>query len=128
MRKELISLSYRDFLDYNEKKDEVTLKPRLFAYTEARVGKRDYDNIRFDSHPKNGRINAVLDLRNYNLKIYGVEKFTISETKDIYVEPSDKTVVMMKNRDMEFSGKLKAGMFDMYGTNLFFHTTVIRWI
>ncbi len=120
LRKELISLSYRDFLDYNEKKDEVTLKPRLFAYTEARVGKRDYDNIRFDSHPKNGRINAVLDLRNFNLKIYGVEKFTISETKDIYVEPSDKTVVMMKNRDMEFSGKLKAGMFDMYGTNLFF--------
>lgn len=55
LRKELISLSYRDFLDYNEKKDEVTLKPRLFAYTEARVGKRDYDNIRFGSHPKNGR-------------------------------------------------------------------------
>lgn len=120
LRKELISLSYNDFLDYDEKRDEVTLKPRLFAYTEARVGKRDYDNIRFDSHPKDSRVNAVLDLRNFNLKIFGVDKFTISEKKDIYVEPSDKTVVMMKNRDMEFSGKLKAGMFDMFGTNLFF--------
>lgn len=120
LRKEIISLSFNDFLDYDEKEDKVSLKPRLFAYTEARMGKRDYDNIRFDSHPKDSRINAILNLRNFNLKIFGVEKFTISEKKDIYVEPSDKTVVMMKNRDMEFSGKLKAGMFDMFGTNLFF--------
>lgn len=120
LRKEIISLSFNDFLDYDEKEDKVILKPRLFAYTEARVGKRDYDNIRFDSHPKDSRINAILNLRNFNLKIFGVEKFTISEKKDIYVEPSGETVVMMKNRDMEFSGKLKAGMFDMFGTNLFF--------
>lgn len=120
LRKELIMLSYNDFLEYDEKNDEVTLKPRLFAYTEARVGKRDYDNIRFDSHPPKGTVNAILDLRNYNMKLFGVEKFTISQTKDIYVEPSGQTVVMMKNRDMEFDGKLKAGMFDMFGTKLFF--------
>lgn len=120
LRKQIISLSYDDFLDFDEVKDEVTLKQRLFDYTKARVGKRDYDNIRFASLPKDSRTNAVLDLRNYNLKIFGVERFTISEAKDVYVEPSDKSVVMMKNRDMEFNGKLKAGMFDMYGNKLFF--------
>lgn len=120
LRKQIISLSYEDFLDFDETKDEVTLKPRLFDYTNARIGNRDYDNIRFASLPKDSRTNAVLDLRNYNLKIFGVERFTISEAKDIYVEPSDKSVVMMKNRDMEFNGKLKAGMFDMYGNKLFF--------
>lgn len=120
LRKQIISLSYDDFLDFDEGRDEVTLKERLFHYTDARVGKQDYDNIRFASLPKDSRTNAVLDLRNYNLKIYGVEKFTISEAKDVYVEPSDKSVVMMKNRDMEFNGKLKAGMFDMYGNKLYF--------
>lgn len=120
LRKQIISLAYDDFLDYNETRDEVTLKQRLFDYTEARLGHRDYDNIRFASLPKDSRTNAVLNLKNYNLKIYGVERFTISEAKDIYVEPSDKSVVMMKNRDMEFNGKLKAGMFDMYGNKLFF--------
>ena len=120
LRKQVISLSYDNFLDFDEASDEVTLKERLFHYTDARVGKQDYDNIRFASLPKNSRTNAVLDLRNYQLKIYGVDKFTISEAKDVYVEPSDKSVVMMKNRDMEFNGKLKAGMFDMYGNKLYF--------
>lgn len=120
LRKQVITLSYDDFLEYNESRDEVKLKSRLFDYTQARIGKKDYDNIRFASHPHDSRINATLDLRNYNLKIYGVDKFTISEAKDIYVEPSDKSVLMLKNRDMEFNGKLKAGMFDMFGNKLYF--------
>lgn len=120
LRKQLVLLSYSDFLDYNETKDEITLKQRLFDYTQSRVGKKDYDNIRFDSHPKDSKVNALLDLKNFSLRIFGVDKFTISEKKDIYVEPSDKCVVMLRNRDMEFNGKLKAGMFDMYGNKLFF--------
>lgn len=120
LRKQIILLSYNDFLDYNEKRDEVTLKQRLFDYTKARVGKQDYDNIRFTSLPQDSRINALLDVRNFNLTILGVEKFTISDEKDVYVEPSDKKVVMMRNRDMLFNGKLRAGMFDMFGSNLYF--------
>lgn len=120
LRKQIVVLSYDDFVEYDEKMDEVSLKPRLYDYVMARVGKKDYDNIRFDSHPRDKHPNARLDLRNFSLKIYGVEKFTISEKKDIYVEPSDKCVLMLKNRDMEFNGKLKAGMFDMYGNKLFF--------
>lgn len=120
LRKQIILLSYNDFVDYNEYQDKVTLKQRLYDYTKARVGKQDYDNIRFDSHPKDGRTNALLDVRNYTLKILGVDKFTISVAKDISVEPSDKIVTMLRNRDMEFNGKLKAGMFDMFGQNLFF--------
>lgn len=120
LRKQAILLSYNDFLDYDEKRDEVTLKQRLFDYTKARVGKQDYDNIRFTSLPQDSRTNALLDVRNFNLTILGVEKFTISEEKDVYVEPSDKKVVMLHNRDMVFNGKLKAGMFDMFGANLYF--------
>lgn len=120
LRKQIILLSYNDFVDYNENRDEVTLKPRLFDYTKARVGKQDYDNIRFFSLPEKSRTNARLDVRNFNLRILGVEKFVISESRNISVEPSDLQVVMLKNRDMEFNGKLKAGMFDMFGKNLFF--------
>lgn len=120
LRKQIIALSYQDFVEYKERQDEVTLKQRLFDYTQARLGAKDYDNIRFDSHPQDSRVNAVLNLKSYALRIQGVDRFTISDVKDIYVEPSDKTVVMLKNRDMEFNGKLKAGMFDMYGNKLFF--------
>ena len=120
LRKQIVLLSYGDFVEYDEELDQITLKPRLFDYTAARIGKQDYDDLKFDSHPKDSRVNAVLDLRNYRLEIFGVEQFTISTTKDIFAEPSDRKVVMLKNRDMEFSGMLKAGMFDMYGSNLFF--------
>ncbi len=120
LRKQIILLSYQDFVEYDEATDEVGLKQRLYDYTKARVGKQDYDNIRFVSHPENSRVNAVLDTRNFNLTIQGVDKFMISEARNIYVVPADGKVVMMKNRDMSFNGKLNAGMFDMYGQNLFF--------
>lgn len=120
LRKQVVLLSYNDFVDYHEKRDEVTLKQRLFDYTWARVGKQDYDNLRFTSLPENSRTNALLDVRNFNLTIFGVDKFVISEAKNVYVVPSDKKVVMLKNRDMQFNGKLNAGMFDMFGSNLYF--------
>lgn len=120
LRKQIILLSYQDFVEYNEATDEVKLKQRLYDYTKARVGKQDYDNIRFVSRPEKSKVNAVLDVRNFNLTIQGVDKFMISEARNIYVIPSDRKVVMMKNRDMSFNGKLNAGMFDMYGQNLFF--------
>lgn len=120
LRKQIILLSYDDFVDYNEAHDEVTLKQRLFDYTKCRVGKQDYDHLRFSSHPEEGRVNALLDVKNYHLTILGVDKFTISDKRNIYVEPSDNRVVMLKNRDMEFNGKLNAGMFDMFGDHLFF--------
>jgi len=120
LRKQVILLSYDDFVDFNETRDEVTLKQRLFDYTKARVGKQDYDNIRFFSLPGKAKPNAVMDVRNYNLRIAGVEKLMISESRNIFAEPSDQQVLFMKNRDMTFNGKLNAGMFDMYGQNLFF--------
>ena len=58
LRKQVILLSYDDFVDFNETRDEVTLKQRLFDYTKARVGKQDYDNIRFFSLP--GKANLML--------------------------------------------------------------------
>ncbi|MEG2341414.1 MAG: hypothetical protein RSB69_11775, partial [Odoribacter sp.] len=120
LRKQIVLLSYNDFVDFNETRDEITLKQRLYDYTKARVGKQDYDNIRFTSLPGKNLPNAQLDVRNYTLKISGVEKFVISEARNISVEPSDKQIVMLKNRDMALNGKLYAGMFDMYGENLFF--------
>ena len=120
LRKQIVLLSYNDFVNYNQAKDEVTLKQRLFDYTKARVGKQDYDNIRFSSQPGKTRVNAILDVRNYNLQILGVEKCMISEARNIYVEPFDNQVMMQKNRDMSFNGKLNAGMFDMYGRNMVF--------
>lgn len=120
LRKQIILLSYSDFVDYDEVNDEIKLKQRLFDYTRARVGKQDYDNIRFASFPKDQYVNARMDVRNYNLQVFGVDEVMISNSKRVYAQPSDKTVVILKNRDMNFSGLLKAGMFDMYGKNLYF--------
>lgn len=120
LRKQVILLSYKDFVDYNEVDDEVVLKQRLYDYTKARVKKQDYDNIRFVSRPGEGRVSARMNVRNYNLRIMGIDQFTISEAHHIFVEPFDHQLFLMKNRDMSFNGKLSAGMFDMYGQNLFF--------
>ncbi len=120
LRRQAVLLSYSDFVDYDETTDEVTLKARLFDYTRARVEKQDYDNIRFISQPEKSQPNALLDVRNFNLRIFGVDQVIISGKKGIAVEPREKQLVILKNRDMSFEGKLKAGIFTMYGNNFFF--------
>lgn len=70
LRKRIVLLSYNDFVEYNEVRDEVKLKQRLYDYTKARVGKQDYDNLRFVSHPKDSRVNARL-LEYKNSFLYG---------------------------------------------------------
>ncbi|MDR0983294.1 MAG: hypothetical protein LBM07_08680 [Culturomica sp.] len=120
LRRQIVLLSYDDFLYFDEKNDKVTLKSRLYDYIRARIGKQDYDNLSFVSLPDKGIVNAQLNLADHSLTINGVKRFTISENKNIFVEPAEDKVVLHQNRDMEFSGKLNAGMFDMFGNSLFF--------
>lgn len=80
----------------------------------ARNGESDYDVIRIDSYTTDRQPNMVLDLSNNDLIVNGVRNVAVSNAKNVMIVPYDKSIVVKKNLDFEFSGKMMAGLFEFY--------------
>ena len=126
----LLGLSYDGFIAYDFKKGTVRIKQKLDDYIKASVGKKDYDVMRFVSETRTGsdagegskhlNNNAYLSLLNKNIIIAGVKTIHLSDSQNVTIFPAGGQIVLKKNRDFDFSGKVLAGMFLYKGTNFSF--------
>ncbi|MCB9447797.1 MAG: 50S ribosomal protein L11 methyltransferase [Flavobacteriales bacterium] len=115
----LIRLSIEGFLIYNFDDESAVVKDKLYRYLNAKAKKVDYDVMQFNS-VISGEPNASLNLLNFDLKMRGVSRILLSDSQNVYIYPSNQEVVMKKNRDFAFSGKVNAGRFAFYGKNFDF--------
>ncbi|MFH2142786.1 MAG: hypothetical protein ABIJ97_10205 [Bacteroidota bacterium] len=115
----LMSLSYQGFISYDAENDKAYVLPKLYNYIQSSIGKRDYDVITFSSSTNN-KENAQLSLLNYNLKINGVPEIFLSDSQNVAIFPDNQEVILKKNRDFEFNGKIRAGYFLFVGSNFKF--------
>ena len=123
LRQMIINLSFGGFVTFDINTDIVTPTQRLFDYLLARVGKKDYDVIRFNSITDGRTPNAVLDLRNYDMVLNGVKGIAISDHQNVALYPDSASgwqVILKRNRDFRYDGKLDAGMMELYGNNFYF--------
>lgn len=104
----LIQFAADGFVEYDVNNDKIYYRPKIAQYLNNDVGKKDYDNITLES--KNHY--AVLDLSNNELTVSGCDWFVISEAQIVNVYPENEKVTVKKNRDMRFSGRVVAGLFD----------------
>jgi len=51
----------------------------------------------------------------YNLQINGVKHIAVSDSQNVVIFPKNEKIVLKKNRDFQFDGKVMAGLLDMYG-------------
>ena len=111
------NLSRNGLVSYNEGMQRVSCKPKLADYVKAvnQVKKHDYDAIVLESSYKSG--NAQIDLSNNDLHIEGVKKFVVSDSQKVAIYPRKGQVVVHKNRDISFSGRIDAGRFVMFVTD-----------
>jgi len=109
---QLIKLSNAGFLSYDIDNEFAVVQPRLNEYLAARSGVKDSDIIQFQSEVDKGS-NALLDLKNLRLSIEGVKKVMLSDSQYVYVVPRDGKVIVNKNRDFSFTGRVHAGLFDL---------------
>jgi hypothetical protein len=116
---ELIMLAYRGFLIYDTEDKTAIIKDKLFNYVAAKNGRKDYDVIFFNSSVSN-KPNAILNLDSFDLKIQGVHSVFLSDSQQVYIYPSEQEVVLKKDMDFVFSGKVEAGLFDLYARNCYF--------
>lgn len=119
---QMISLNDKGFLNYNTRDETVTIKTKLKEYVNAHYGRVDYDAISIRS-VISALPNASISLINNDLIIQGVPKFYFSDSQNVYIVPKDQVINIKKNRNMNFSGKIRAGMADFYGSNFAFDYT-----
>ncbi len=120
IRQQVINLSFFGFLDYNVNTDLIELKPRLFDYLLFRLGKKDYDVIRFNSRTPGSTPNAILDLSNYDMNMKGVDNIAISDHQNVVFFPTNGDVLLKRNRDFRFDGVINAGLMNLFGNGFKF--------
>ena len=119
MRTQMIDLNDKGFINFDATNNIVFVKRKLIDYVNAHNGRTDYDAILFKSLIS-GLPNAHISLINNDLVVQGVPKFFFSDSQNVYILPREQVITMKKNRNMDFSGKLRAGMADFYGSNFAF--------
>ncbi len=117
---QLIKLSNAGFLFYDFDHGLAVVQPRLNEYLAARSGVKDSDIIEFQSYVERGS-NAILDITNLRLSIDGVKQVMLSDSQYVYVAPRDGKVVVTKNRDFTFTGRVHAGLFDFLANECTFN-------
>lgn len=110
---QLLNLATRGFLVYDYVSKIARIKNKLYDYVKARDARADYDVIFFNSFVTNAA-NGVLDLETFDLKIQGVPMVVLSDSQQVQVYPKNSEVVLKKDMDFVFSGKMIAGLFDFY--------------
>lgn len=114
------TLAKSGLVTYNENLDHTYVQDKLVDYAKAynKSKEHDYDALTLESSTSG--TNATLDLKTNDLAIRGVEKFVVSDSQAVAVHPRGGNVVVHKNRDIEFSGKINVGRFVMYVTQATF--------
>jgi hypothetical protein len=111
----LIDLNNKGFLTYDLNSHWVIVRPKLYYAIENNIGKRDYDVIQFSSEVEKGH-NAQLSLLNYDLLLKGITNFQLSDSQKVTINPRGGEVLLKKNRNFTFGGRVFAGNFEFLGS------------
>lgn len=113
----LIQLSYHGFVTYDHDNETATINDKLYHYIGAVTGREDYDVMRLESE---AMINAKINLLNFDLHIQGIDRIPLSSSKNVVLHPFGSSIIMQKNRDIYFNGRIESGLFDFFGKEFFF--------
>jgi len=105
----LLKLAHEGFLLYDAAHERAKLGNKIDFYLEANAGNIDSDVIRFESRPNRNETNASLKISNFDLQINGIDQIMLSDSQNLIIEPTNRQIVLKKNKDFSFDGKITAG-------------------
>ena len=124
----LMNLANYGFLSYEFGEDRVVVHSSLSRYIQANSKQSDYDVIQFSSIVQNTDIskaatNAALNINTRELLIIGIPNISLSSVQDVLLIPNRGRIIVKKNRDFLFSGRVSAGSgrFNLFGHNFYFN-------
>ena len=122
LRRSLERLTLDGYFIYNKPTDEFALSKKGALYVLANLDKSDYDNFQIVSQftADDEKANATISLPDTLLTVLGVSSFVVSDSLKIYGVPSDKKIVIGRNRNFGMNGQLVASNYQFRGQNLKF--------
>lgn len=112
-------LMQNGYIDYNHSTGLISINRKGFHYVLSNHQRKDFDNLLIPSLEPT-LPNATLNLSKQELKVRGIDKFYISRVKDVYIEPTNSEITLLKNRDFKFDGQVHAGNFIFQGKQMQF--------
>ncbi|MGB5976454.1 MAG: hypothetical protein WBG62_03520 [Cyclobacteriaceae bacterium] len=119
IRNAMLELMQDGYIDYQPQTGYVKIRRKGFHYVMSKGKKKDYDNMIIPSLSPN-EPNGTLNLVSQELTVRGIEQFYLSEDLDVSIQPNDKQITLLSNRDILFDGKLNAGNFEYIGKEFLF--------
>ncbi len=117
----LYTLVSKGFIEYDKDSKTVYVQEKLRHYAKAAVKKTDYDNVNIISKTRDTNGYLYLDESNENpFDIKDVGFVELSEVQKVAFKPMNKELLLKKNRNMEFNGKVFAGMSSFQGKDFRF--------
>jgi hypothetical protein len=122
LRRSLERLALEGYFIYDKASDEFAVSNKGVLYVLANLDKTDYDNFQISSQftANEELANATIYLPDTLLTVLGVSSFIVSDSLRIFGYPSDKKVVIGKNRNFTMNGQLIASNYQFRGHNLKF--------
>jgi hypothetical protein len=121
----LMQFAVLGFIDYSVQTREAYLKDKVFEYILNAKGVRDFDVIQFVSRLDNGT-NATLSLENYAMEVEGIKAITLSDSQKVGLFPTDEKIILHKDLNFDFDGKISAGRFNFWGNEFKFNYEQFR--
>jgi hypothetical protein len=115
-----IDMANKGFVFYDRTNNEVTIKKKTKDFLASYAKKKDYDILNIISETKAPLDNAILDLKKYGLTVNGVSGVLLSDSQRVAIYPYNKQLIIGKNRNINFDGVVRAGLFNVYGHNFAF--------
>lgn len=115
----LMAMADDGFIYYYKDVDSIVIKDKLYNWNANNIGAKDYDIIRLQSIIS-GRPNLTYSLNSHELKMEGVRKFTFSDSQNVIATPHEQLVIIKKNKNLNFSGMMRAGRIDFYSKDFNF--------
>lgn len=115
-----VGLAIRGFLKFEDGKKSFTLKEKALDFPLYKMAKKDYDVIEFISNLSGDKVNASINLLNFDLKINGIKQIFLSDSQQVNITPARGEIIVKKNRDFSFAGVISAGRFTFFGKEFSF--------
>lgn len=116
-----IELANNGFLFYDRNFNEVAIKPKVDDYISSFAKKKDYDAITIHSETRDAEENAILNLKDNTIDIWGVRGVSLSDSQNVAIRPYRGHLTIGKNRSISFDGIVQAGLFTIYGKKFSFN-------
>ncbi|MCC6818229.1 MAG: hypothetical protein IT245_05015, partial [Bacteroidia bacterium] len=110
------------FIYYFPENDSIYVRDKLYMWNSNAYGGRDYDVLRFGSVIA-GKPNITYYFNSHDLVMQGVRKFTFSDSQNVVSIPHDQVLTIKKNKNLQFSGLIRAGRIDFFSKDFNFNYT-----